>query len=69
MTEKTTFTHKTEKEEVTVIDPDAIHTITKNDQRMIKYYARNTTVTVLQKKNENGEYIDTEIYINYYYHR
>jgi hypothetical protein len=67
MTDK--YTHKTDKEEVTIADPDAIYTITKNDQRTIKYYARNTVVTVMQRKNEQGEYIDAEIYVNYYYHR
>jgi len=66
MTVKSVFVHSTGKEEVMIIDPDAIYTITKNDQRMIKYYARNTVITVVQKKAENGEYTDSEIYINYY---
>jgi len=67
MTVKSVFVHSTEKEEVMIVDPDAIYTITKNDQRMIKYYARNAVITVVQRKNEQGEYTDSEIYINYYY--
>jgi hypothetical protein len=67
MTVKSVFVHSTGKEEVMIIDPDTIYTITKNDQRMIKYYAGNTVVTVVQRKNEQGEYMDSEIYVNYYY--
>ena len=66
MTVKSVFAHSTGKEEVMVIDPNAIYTITRNDQRMIKYYAGNTIITVVQRKNEKGEYEDAEIYVNYY---
>jgi len=67
MTVKSVFVHKAGNEEVMIINPDAIYTITKNDQRMIKYYAKNTVITVVQRKNEQGEYTDSEIYVNYYY--
>jgi hypothetical protein len=64
MTVKSVFVHSTEKEEVMVIDPNAIYTITMSDQRMIKYYAGNTIITIVQRKNEKGEYEDTAIYIS-----
>jgi len=63
---KSVFVHSTEREEVMIVDPDVIYAITKNDQRMIKYYARNAVVTVMQSRNERGEYADSEIYVNYY---
>jgi hypothetical protein len=64
MTVKSVFIHKTEKNEVLVINPDVVYTVTKDNQRMIKYYTVSTVVTVYQKKNSDGEYIDEEIYVD-----
>jgi hypothetical protein len=64
MTVKSVFVHKTEKSEVLVINPDVVYTVTKDNQRMIKYYTTSTAVTVYQKRNSDGEYTDEEIYID-----
>jgi hypothetical protein len=59
------YTHMTrDKKIVQVVNPDAILIEIDNDSRTIKYYARNTAITVTQKKNEKGEYEDTAIYIS-----
>jgi len=63
MTAKSVFIHKTENEEIMVINPDVVHIVTKDNERMIRYYTLSTVVTVYQKKNNNGEYIDEAIYV------
>ena len=59
------YTHMTrDRKIVQVANPDAIEIEIGADSRTIKYYARNTVVTVMQRKNEKGEYEDTAVYIS-----
>jgi len=67
MTVKSVFVHKAGNkagnEEVMIINPDVVYTVTKDDIRMIRYHTSHTLVTVYQKRDENGEYVDEVINI------
>jgi hypothetical protein len=63
MTVKSVFVHKAGNEEVMIINPDVVYTVTKDDMRMIRYHTSHTLVTVYQKRNGDGEYIDEAINI------
>lgn len=60
------ITHKAKDREAVIVNPDAIYTVVKSGEKMIKYYARNVIITIVQKKI--GEtYIDDAIYVDYFY--